>query len=59
MQTVGKTRHGLVRPSYPKGGLILAKRVLSLIEAVVLIVLLVPVLVVLYPIYWINKKVFG
>jgi len=47
----------MVWTSYTKGGLILAKKILSLVEAIILIVILVPILVVLYPIYWINKEV--
>jgi len=34
-------------------------KILQFVEAVLLIIVLLPILLILYPIYIINKKVFG
>jgi hypothetical protein len=34
-------------------------KVLQFVEAVLLIVVLVPILLILYPLYIVNEKVFG
>ena len=53
---MGYDRFGLVCAPCPQGGLIMWK-VLQLIEAIILIVILVPILIVIYPIHWTSGKV--